>query len=444
LTQGRVAEVFVTAWKQSEDRKYLDYAERLCRIMSVPVPEGGLLASDVQGNVAIEEFSTEPPHWALNGIGSAINSLEHVANFVDMPWEQGLIERVCKSIDAKIDLFDDPDYPGSRVQLAIKYDLSLKLVPSGFLAAAGEGALTLRRAWMKPWFSPEFEMDVAHAEFDKKSGAVKFESILDANRDPQDAVSRPQTTLTFDVATAGAGMLVLATSHNGEEVHLGEVPVGAGDQHVTFNFDVAERLPRGIGRVAKFNETYHETNLAWMWQLSRYGAERRNAFVARRWLYSFLSGKGRMPLAGSTFDQSKLLARKALRANSASAESDLPAARSARAEIATIEQILSLASAGVAASLSHLTPSMVPNDRPVTVRLYGFGFNGSETVSILSASGDVLVPDAGARVVSGDEITVELANLPIGEARLRVIHDGAEITADTHPLAVTVKPGAGN
>jgi hypothetical protein len=439
LTQGRVAEMFVLAWELSKDPRYLTIAERLCRIMDVPVPEGGLLASDIQGNVAIEEFSTEPPHWALNGIGSAINSLEYVASFVDMPWERDLIDRVCRSIDAKIDMFDVADYPGSRVQLAMKYDLSLRLVPSGGSAAAGGQAVRIHSARMKPWFSSEFPMDVAHATYDKKLDAIRFESILDANRDPLDGVSRAVTVITMDVGLEVGGRLVLSTSHNGEEVLLGEASANAGDQQVTFMFDVAECLPSGIGRVAKYNEPYHETNLAWMWQLSRYGQMPRNAFMARRWLFSLLNGKGRLPLAGTKFDQSKLLARRALKVQRQQKESEASKGWAAGATVEAIDKILSLADRSVVPSISHLTPTLIAADRPAKVRLFGFGFNGSEAVEITSASGE---PTAGiaSRVVSGDEIEIEVLGLPPGEYWMQTVREGTPIAPEAaRPPVLTVR-----
>lgn len=451
LTQGRVAEVFVEAWRLTGDETYLADAERLCRIMAVSVADGGLLAADSQGNVAIEEFVTEPPHWALNGIGSAINSLEYVASFVPMPWADELIDQVCRSMNAKIDLFDSPDYPGSRVQLAMEYPLSLRVVQDADGAAAAPEersvAFKLEGGRMVPWLSPPLDLDISTGVSDRNSGTFRFNCILDANRDPLDGVSSPQTRLTLDIHAKQQGRALLSTTHNHQKIVLAECSVPQGRDHVEMSFDIAARLPRGIGRVARYDETYHETNLAWMWQLSRYGREKRTTFMARRWLYSFLNGQGRLPLAGSSFDDAKLLARRATRQSivAAGAGKKLPRFRAAEAEIATIDEILTLSRRGYF-SLSHVTPEIIAGDKAATISIFGLGFDGTEQVFMRHRAEDG-AERLESHVLGGDEISVRL---PLGVTPCAqdgtislAVHRGETLPAEKPVALLTVNIRSG-
>jgi hypothetical protein len=237
--------------------------------------------------------------------------------------------------------------------------------------------------------------------------------------------------MTLDIETGTGGRLSLSTLNKHEPVLLARADAPPGRNTIELTFDLAESLPMGIGRVARYNETYHETNLAWMWHLSAFGAEKRCAFVARRWLYSFLTGNGRLPLAGAPFNVEKLVESQQeplqlIRRQGASCT--LPSNAAAQAKLRAIDEILSLANPTETFSLSHTTPEIIGADRDAIVSVYGFGFDGSERVELLGRDGAAhpLLPT----LRSGDEILLSLDMVTLGkvqgeQATIRIRRDGA-------------------
>ena len=67
LAQGQGVSLLLRAHAQSGDRKYLEAAERAFVPLTRPIAEGGVLFTDEEGNLWIEEYLVDPPTHILNG-----------------------------------------------------------------------------------------------------------------------------------------------------------------------------------------------------------------------------------------------------------------------------------------------------------------------------------------------------------------------------------------
>jgi hypothetical protein len=412
LTQGRVAETFVRAGRLDGDPRWNELARRCCEIMRVPVERGGLLACDNLGCVSIEEYPTKPGSWALNGIGSAVHSLETIASQIDLPWAADLIDRVCESMGRKIRLFDAPDTPGSRVQLALRYDLVLRTRSSWGL---GSPLLELHgvRVGHHAEAATSVDGDVATGGARSARGSLRFEATLDANRDPFDATTDASSSLELDITSDQRSVATLSVETEGGCVRIGRARLVPGRQRISFRFDAQRVFPGGIGRIARSDETYHTTNLAWMWSLSRFGTDPRLTHTARRWLLSLCTGIGRVPLDLSGVDLSSLRVLRA-EAENARRSANHAHARAARMKMDIIDELLHWSEGGGEASVAYLCPSVIPAGACSEVHVYGFGFRGDERVEIDGAR-------VHAEVVSADEIVVSTPVLSASDHELRVL-----------------------
>lgn len=428
LTQGRVAEVFLRAADLDDDPRYRELARRCCLIMRVPTEHGGLLARDRFGCCAIEEYATRPASWAINGIGSAVHSLEALAERVDLPWAGDLIDDVCRSVERKIHLFDVPDAPGSRVQLALRYEFELR---ARSLFGRRQTTLGLLEVEIAHHAEPPtrfsgadavmLHMDDAPVSVHGASavavgGRIRFQAMIDANRDPFDGASDPSTNVRIRLESSNAGIASIFIKGPFGTKRLLRVRLAKGRQDLRFTIDAMYDLPSGVGRTARWNETYHTTNLAWMWALSRYGRQSASTLVARRWLLSLHTGVGRVPLDPARCDLSELQRlREELVVRSTKQRG--PVGRSARMQIELIDELERWRDGkGLPLRGVHVLPSRCPASHATSLSVYGFPF-GSGTAVLLDGR------PVEFRMVSADEIVVTARDWTVGRHVLRVVNE---------------------
>ena len=429
LTQGRVAECFLKGAALLEDDRYADLARRMMEILRVPVDEGGLLATDALGCVAIEEYPSEPASWALNGIGSAIASLENIAYRVGIPWAEDLIERVSDGLEEKIRLFDFPDYPGSKVQLALKHRVAFSFTPKDQISIPWRrpSAPRLRRIDAHPALDAPYALDLKK---DQEDGLVLqekptwLEFMIDGNIDVENESAPRTTRLSFDVDTPLPGVFEALIKDGADDVVLLKADLPRGRENVSIDIDWDKLLKRGVGRVAKHDEYYHETNLAWMWHLSRYGAKPKLLHAARRWLLSFHAGVGRLPIAPATLDRTALLRERdtcETELRNARGEDDAPWRRTLQCKIDNLNFVLRALDGDVASETAYASPRKLAGRESIAFGVYGYGFKGDERIAPIPGDTPFPYAEAALTVVSGDELSIQLAQ------RTRKIVDGETI-----------------
>ncbi len=67
LAQGQGISVLVRAFQETQRKKYLQSAEKAYRALTLELDEGGVIFSDQNGNIWIEEYIQNPPTHILNG-----------------------------------------------------------------------------------------------------------------------------------------------------------------------------------------------------------------------------------------------------------------------------------------------------------------------------------------------------------------------------------------
>lgn len=67
LAQGHGISVLVRAYKESQDQRYLDAAQRALACFYQPTGEGGVVFTDKHGDLWFEEYIVSPPTHILNG-----------------------------------------------------------------------------------------------------------------------------------------------------------------------------------------------------------------------------------------------------------------------------------------------------------------------------------------------------------------------------------------
>ena len=430
LTQGRVAECFLIGEKITGEEEYLRLAARMMEIYHVPVSEGGLLAIDKLGYVSIEEYPSEPASWALNGIGSAIASLENIAYVVGLDWAEDLIERVCDALEAKIPLFDAPDYPGSKVQLALKRRLGFAFAPNqtpqaviarvaskvvgNKLTHVDESKANLLRVTFTPPLSDPYDVefsldkDKANDALALKTTPVWRDGFVDGNIDCDDRTASHETSATVEIEAFADGVFTAYVKNAENDVVVFERSVKAGCQTFDAKIDWNSVYDGGVGRVARFNEYYHETNLAWMWNISRYGAKLRLTHVMRRWLLSFYLGIGRLPHDGSDLDVSPLqneLVRSVREYEKYVESPDSPIAKSIACKNDTIGFVLAALKGEIGAACTHSCPHVVMAGDLIRIAVYGHGFDGRERA--VPVGEDFPFRQCRLVPVSGDEAILE-------------------------------------
>jgi hypothetical protein len=428
LTQGRFAEVCARMFARTRDDVWRDRARAACRVMFVPVREGGLLSIDRFGDCCIEEYPIEPPNWALNGIGSAIASLRKIDEVIGIDGAEELFARVADSLDRKMDLFDCPDVPGSRVQLALPYSVTIT-PPRGVSAIRIDGIEATgpddvpRELALAAAFSESLEREECRLE----GGSVvmsgrpaSFALTLDGNRDARFARTEVLHRIRFRWSVAGRGTIALSVACGRRRVELPSVEVGPRCIAGTVMFDANAVVPGGVGRIACHDETYHETNLIWMNDISGGGLRPRSRHAMRRWVLSFCTGQGRVPASPSEAIRAAIGRAMTERAGSSAAQTVLE--RALLAEAAANERT------GGGACVEAVTPRVLDITRPV-VRVLGIGFTGEEA-AVWSAEGDVATGDAQCRLVAGDELEVTLPPEVRGHVLLTIRRSGTVLAQE--------------
>lgn len=428
LTQGRFAEVCARMFARTRDPAWRDRARAACRIMFVPVREGGLLAVDRFGDCCIEEYPIEPPNWALNGIGSAIASLRKLDESVGIDGASLLIARVADSLDRKMDLFDCPDAPGSRVQLALPYSVTItppKGVSSiridGIEATGPDGVpceLDLAAAFAESLEREECLLEGGSLVMSGRPAS--FALTLDGNRDARLARTEALHRIRFRWGVTGRGTLALSVACGRRRAELPPVEVGPRCVADTVVFDANAVVPGGVGRIARHDETYHETNLIWMCDISGGGCRPRSRHAMRRWVLSFCTGEGRVPVRASDATRAAIV-------RAIEARSDPQTARASLERELLAEALDNRHSAG-GARVEAVTPRAVDASRP-SFRVLGIGFTGDESAD-WSVEGGAAGGQAACRLVSGDELEVLLPPHARGRVRLSVRRSGEVLSED--------------
>ena len=460
LTQGRVAECFLIGADITGNQEYRQLAARMMEIFHVPVSDGGLLATDKLGHVSIEEYPSEPASWALNGIGSAIASLEKIAHAIQIDWADDLIERVCDSLEAKISLFDAPDYPGSKVQLALKRRLGFSFRPDKIseaviTKAAGklirskpmsdeQQKVNLYEVKFTPPLSDPYTVSLcpngrdASCGIDLHPAPVWRDSFIDGNIDANNSARSQKTSVGIDIEVDRSGVFALHRKEAEGDMVVFEQRLNAGRHRIETQVDWNDVYRGGVGRIARFDEYYHETNLAWMWCISRYGTKPRLAFAARRWLLSFYLGIGRLPHDGAAVDVTPLeielrLISKELENFAGDVQS--PAIRARKCKVETLEFLLSSLRGELPATCEFAMPCIVMNDDIVRVQVFGHGFKGDERA--IPTEDNFSFRACELTKVSGDEVIIEcklpekIIDLPI-TARMTIVDaKGASLAGES-------------
>jgi hypothetical protein len=423
LTQGRFAEVCARMFIRTRDPAWRDRARAACRLMAVPVRDGGLLAIDRFGDCCIEEYPIEPPNWALNGIGSAIASLRKLDDTVGIDGATDLIARVAESLDRKMDLFDCPDVPGSRVQLALPYSITLT-PPKGNASVrirgievtrpdGVTGPLDLVRAFAESLERGECRLEDGFVALAGRPAS--FALTLDGNRDPLRASTEARHRIRFRWESAPRGAIGIAVACGTHRVDLPSAEPDPRSVCSTLEFDANGFVPGGVGRIARYDETYHETNLIWMSDISGGGARPRSRHAMRRWVLSFCTGEGRVPVRPS--DTTRAAIARAVEERSAGSSVQ------SRLERALLLEALGNEHADGGCRVEAVSPRIFGPGEVRVVRVLGIGFMGDEG-ALWEPAGGGPGGRAECRLVAGDELEVILPPELRGPVRLLVQRAG--------------------
>ncbi len=437
LTQGRFAELCARMFLRTGEPVWRERAVAACRVMFVPVAAGGLLAQDRFGDCCIEEYPIEPPNWALNGIGSALSSLRAVHEAVHVEGAAALIDRVAGSLDRKMELFDCPDVPGSRVQLTLPYAITVRPPASAMpVRVAGIDMCGPDGSWRQVEVESAFADSLGRGECRLEgssvvidSGAASFLMPLDANRDPRVAGTEVVHECRIRWSGASAGPVRLTLSSGRRSVPLATVEVGASAGTAMFRFDANAVVPGGVGRIARFDEAYHETNLVWMSEISAGGSRPRSRHAMRRWVLSLCTGIGRVPFRCDPGIESRIMRSMDDRRDAVAPQR--------RLERELLGEALRNTGPGGTARVESVSPREFGPGSSPEITVLGIGFDGSESVEWRSLD-DGSGGKAEAAVISGDEIRAVLPPQAHGRVHL-IVRNGDSILCDEDLLVGDVR-----
>jgi ABC-type polysaccharide/polyol phosphate export permease len=437
LTQGRVAELCARMFVRTGDPAWRERAVALCRVMFVPVAAGGLLAQDRFGDACIEEYPIEPPNWALNGIGSALASLRAVHATVPVEGADELIDRVADSLDRKMSLFDCPDAPGSRVQLTLPY--SVTVLPSAGIGGLRIDGIDMRGpdgAWRTLVLEDAFADSRERGECRMDLGGVaigpagaSFSMTLDGNRDPRVAGAEAPHECRIRWSTGVRGPVRLTLAAGRRTVPLVALDADPAMPEASFAFDANAIVPGGVGRVARWDEAYHETNLVWMSEISGGGVRPRSRHAMRRWALSRCTGVGRVPVRCDG-QLGEAVAR-------AIDEREGDSASQRRLERELLGEALRNAGPGGVARVESVSPREFNGGAPPEVTVLGIGFVGAESAEWRSQE-DGSSGRAACETVSGDELRIALPPQARGRVHITV-RNASGVLCDEDLLAGDVQ-----
>ncbi len=105
MYQGRAASVLTRAYLKTQDRKYLDLAERAFDIFAVDVADGGI-RDQYSGYTFYEEYPSDPPCHVLNGMVFALFGLQDLLRVAATDRLEKLFREGMKTIKGVVALFD--------------------------------------------------------------------------------------------------------------------------------------------------------------------------------------------------------------------------------------------------------------------------------------------------------------------------------------------------
>ncbi len=142
LAQGQGVSALLRAERITGDRRYGDAAGRAYRALATPIPQGGVLHLDEEGDPWIEEYLvTPPPSHILNGFLWALWGVEDMARLGGDPGAQGLFERCVATLVKNLARYDTGYWslyeirPSGMPMLASSFYHSLHLVQLDYTAS---------------------------------------------------------------------------------------------------------------------------------------------------------------------------------------------------------------------------------------------------------------------------------------------------------------------
>jgi hypothetical protein len=106
LAQGNGVSMLVRAATETGDAAFAVAAHRGFRSLELPLSQGGVLVTDAQGDVWIEEYIVEPPSHILNGFIWALWGVYDYARWSRRPSASALWEACIQTLEARLDDFD--------------------------------------------------------------------------------------------------------------------------------------------------------------------------------------------------------------------------------------------------------------------------------------------------------------------------------------------------
>jgi len=106
LAQGQGISVLVRAYKESNDSRYLDAAQRTLACFTVPIDQGGVAFTDKAGDLWFEEYIVSPPTHILNGFIWALWGIHDYYLATKDAAAQQLFARGVKTLLHNLDHYD--------------------------------------------------------------------------------------------------------------------------------------------------------------------------------------------------------------------------------------------------------------------------------------------------------------------------------------------------
>jgi len=106
MAQGLAISVLIRAYQLTSDKKYLNAAEKACKVFEVDIADGGVIFIDEKGNAWIEEYALLPPPHVLNGFIFALFGLYDFYRVTKDEDALKLFEMGTKTLEKNIEKYD--------------------------------------------------------------------------------------------------------------------------------------------------------------------------------------------------------------------------------------------------------------------------------------------------------------------------------------------------
>lgn len=106
LAQGQGVSLLLRAHRATGDATYLDAAQRAFATLNLPINEGGVLFTDDQGDVWIEEYLVNPPTHILNGMIWASWGIYDYGLTTNDAAPRALFDRVAQTVLHNLERYD--------------------------------------------------------------------------------------------------------------------------------------------------------------------------------------------------------------------------------------------------------------------------------------------------------------------------------------------------